>query len=151
MSESHDRRIHADALHRHNRINQTRRFKRQAVIMLASVTLGAVCTPYVLLDQQILQATGTYYQAVGKAWISKGTVANPIIKISYRGTDYSVSAHAVIAHPITGCRPAPLLPKSCMGAGSGSSGGWPAYSSYAGPLRSGASEPCKIALLPERG
>ena len=98
MSESHDRRIHADALRRHNRINQTRRVKRQAGIMLASVTLGAVCTPYVLLDQQILRATGTYYQAMGKAWLSNGTVANPTIKISYRGTDYSVSAHAVVAH-----------------------------------------------------
>lgn len=98
MSESPDRRIHADALRRHNRINQTRRFKRQVGIMLASVTLGAVCTPYVLLDQQILRATGTYYQAMGKAWLSNGTVANPTIKISFRGTDYSVSAHAVVAH-----------------------------------------------------
>lgn len=98
MNQSHDRRIHADALRRHNRINQAQRFKRQAGIMLASITLGAVGTPYVLLDRQALQAAGTYAQAKMKAWVSEGTVANPTIRISYQGADYSVPAHAVIAH-----------------------------------------------------
>jgi hypothetical protein len=96
MSQSHDRRIHADALRRHNRINQAKRFKRQAAIMLASIALGAVATPYVQLDPEVLQATGSYTQAKMKVWASEGTVANPTIKISYEGADYSVSAHAVI-------------------------------------------------------
>lgn len=98
MNQPHDRRAHADALRRHNRINQAARFKRQAGIMLASIALGAVATPYVELDQQTMRATGTYAQAQATAWFAKGTVANPTVKIRSEGADYLVPARAVIAH-----------------------------------------------------
>ena len=42
MSQHQDRRIHADALRRHYRFSQAKRFKRQAVIMMASVALGGL-------------------------------------------------------------------------------------------------------------
>lgn len=98
MNQPHDRRAHADALRRHNRINQAARFKRQAGIMLASIALGAVAKPYVMLDRQTMQATGNYAQAQATAWFAQGTVANPTIKISYDGQAYVVPARAVIAH-----------------------------------------------------
>ena len=56
MNQPHDRRVHADALRRHNRINQGTRFRRQAGVMLASIAMGAVAAPYVVLDQQAMQA-----------------------------------------------------------------------------------------------
>ena len=46
MSQDSDRRTHADALRRHNRSNQSARFKRQGGIMLASIALGAIIMPY---------------------------------------------------------------------------------------------------------
>ncbi|WP_373488788.1 type IV secretion system DNA-binding domain-containing protein [Blastomonas sp.] len=98
MSQPHDRRAHADALRRHNRNNRAARFKRQAGIMLASIALGAVAAPYVMLDRQTVRATGTYVQAQAAAWFAQGTVANPTIRISYEGADYIVPARAVIAH-----------------------------------------------------
>lgn len=99
MTKTHDRRAHADALRRHNRINQANRFKRQAGIMLASIALGAVATPYVMLDPQTVEATGTYAQAEAKLWFAKGTVADPAITINYAGRAYAVPARAVIGHP----------------------------------------------------
>ncbi|WP_174275021.1 type IV secretion system DNA-binding domain-containing protein [Sphingomonas bacterium] len=99
MSQPHDRRIHADALRRHNRINQVRRFKRQVGIMLASVALGAVAAPYVMLDPQTVQSTGTYFQAKAKAWVFTGTVENPTIRINYKGQVYDALVQGVIAHP----------------------------------------------------
>jgi hypothetical protein len=98
MNQSHDRRAHADALRRHNRNNQTARFKRQAGIMLASIVLGAVATPYVMLDQQTMQATGTYALAKAKLWFAQGTVADPQIRMIQDGQAYTVPARAVIAH-----------------------------------------------------
>jgi hypothetical protein len=98
MSQPHDRRAHADALRRHNRINQAARFKRQAGVMLASIVLGAVAVPYVMLDQQTMQATGTYAQARATAWFAEGSIANPTVKIRSKGTDYLVPARAVILH-----------------------------------------------------
>ena len=98
MNQPHDRRAHADALRRHNRINQANRFKRQAGIMLASIALGAVATPYVIMDPQTMEATGTYAQAEAKLWFAKGTVADPAMRISYEGRAYAVPARAVIAH-----------------------------------------------------
>lgn len=99
MSLRHDRRIHADALRRHHRLDQSQRFKRQAGVMLAAIALGAIAAPFVILDPPTLQATATYYQAKAKAWFGTGTAADPTISISYEGANYSVSARAVAAHP----------------------------------------------------
>ena len=96
MTQPHDRRIHADALRRQHRSNQWSRFQRQAGAMLASIVLGAMAAPYVMLAPPTLAATTSFYQATAKAWIANGTVANPTIKIKGQGEVY---AHAVIAHP----------------------------------------------------
>ncbi len=98
MNQFHDRRAHADALRRHNRNNQTARFKRQTGIMLASIVLGAVATPYVMLDQQTMQATGTFGLAKAKLWFAQGTVADPDIRLIQDGQAYTVPARAVVAH-----------------------------------------------------
>ncbi|PKP95596.1 MAG: conjugal transfer protein TraD [Alphaproteobacteria bacterium HGW-Alphaproteobacteria-14] len=102
MNQSHDRRAHADALRRHNRNNQAARFRRQAGIMLASIAMGAVATPYVVLDQQAMQAAGTYAVAKAKLWFAQGTVVDPAIMISQDGQAYAVPARAVAAHPYYG-------------------------------------------------
>jgi len=95
-AQPHDRRIHADALRRQHRNNQWSRFQRLAGAMLASIALGAMAAPYVMLAPQALTATTSFYQATAKAWIADGTVANPTIRIEGQGEVY---AHAVIAHP----------------------------------------------------
>ena len=98
MTRPHDRRAHADALRRQNRINQGQRFQRQAGAMLAAVALGAVAVPYMAMDSQALSAAGTYYKAEAVAWFAQGTVANPTVKVTIAGADYVVAADAVIAH-----------------------------------------------------
>jgi hypothetical protein len=102
MNQSHDRRAHADALRRHNRHNQAARFRRQGNVMLASIALGAVATPYVLLDQHTMQAAGTYAVAKAKLWFAQGTVVDPALTISLDGQAYAVPARAVAAHPYYG-------------------------------------------------
>ncbi len=102
MNQSHDRRAHADALRRHNRKNQAARFRRQTGIMLASIAMGAVATPYIALDQQAMQAAGTYAVAKAKLWFAQGTVVAPTITISLDGKAYAVPARAVAAHPYFG-------------------------------------------------
>ena len=99
MSQPHDRRVHADALRRHSLLSQTRRLKRQAVIMLASVALGGLAYPSLLLDRQTVQATGTYLQASAKIMLVSGAITDPPIQINYGGREYEVSARAVTAHP----------------------------------------------------
>lgn len=96
MTQPNDRRIHADALRRQHRSNQWYRFQRQAGAMLASIVLGAMAAPYVMLAPQTLAATTSFYQATATAWIADGTVANPTIRIKGQGEVY---AHAVIADP----------------------------------------------------
>lgn len=96
QAQAHDHRIHADALRRRHRDSQWSWFKQQIGIMLASVALGAVVTPYAMLDAPVLQATASYYYASAKAWIVDGAVAYPTIRIEGQG---EVFAHAVIAHP----------------------------------------------------
>ena len=99
MNRIDDRRVHADALRRQRLGNQATRFKRQAGIMLASIALGAVGTPYLLLSPQTFQATGTYFAAKAKLWITSGVAADAPIRISFAGHSYEASARAVIAHP----------------------------------------------------
>lgn len=97
MSRAEDRRVHADALRRQRLGHQAARFKRQAIIMMASTTLGAVGLPYVMLTPQSLQATGTWYAAKAKLWFT-GAAADAPIRISVAGRSYDASARAVIAH-----------------------------------------------------
>lgn len=97
MTQSNDRRIHADALRRHHRLSQWQRFKRQVGVMLASVALGVVGAPYAMLDEDEQWATGVYAYARGALWIAFSP--DPAIKVTYEGAQYSVPARAVVAHP----------------------------------------------------
>lgn len=99
MNQPHDRRAHADALRRHNRNNQFARFRRQTGIMLASIALGAVATPYVMLDQQAIKTAGTYAIAKAKLWFAQGSVVDPAMTINVDGQAYAVPARAVVGHP----------------------------------------------------
>lgn len=98
MSQSHDRRAHADAVRRHNRDNQAARFKRQAGVMLASIALGAITVPYGMLDRQEVQAASEYAVAKAKLWLASGTAVEPAVTISQDGQAYAVPARAVVAY-----------------------------------------------------
>lgn len=52
-----------------------------------------------MLEPQTVKATGTFVQVEAKAWVFKGALASPTIRISYEGRAYDVSAHAFTAHP----------------------------------------------------
>ena len=97
MIQSHDRRIHADALRRHHRLSQWQRFKRQVGVMLASVALGVVGAPYAMLDKDEQWAIGVYAYARGAVWIAFDD--DPAISVTYEGRQYSVPAGDVVAHP----------------------------------------------------
>ena len=99
MTRDRDQRIHADALRRHWRSNQARRFKRHAIILAGSIALGGLALPYLMLTPATMQATGTWYVARLKTWISSGTAADPGIMIGGGGERYEASARAVAAHP----------------------------------------------------
>jgi hypothetical protein len=116
MNHDSDRRTHADALRRHNRNNQTVRFKRQAGIMLASIALGAITLPYAMLDKEVLQAAGTYHLASAKLWFAEGSVVKPTIVIRIDGIDYAAPTDAVVAHPFYRDRADAVLAKFKMGA-----------------------------------
>ncbi|WP_447953182.1 type IV secretion system DNA-binding domain-containing protein [Sphingopyxis chilensis] len=98
MSEHHDRRLHADTLRRHYRNSQTRRFKRQVAIMAASIALGGLAAPYLMLDPKILQATGTWHHAKLLTWFAGAAGGDPGMKIRDGETYYLVSARAVAGH-----------------------------------------------------
>src|SRR3546814_14960824 len=99
MMRDRDRRIHADALRRHWRSNQARQFKRHAIILAGSIALGGLALPYLMLTPATMQATGTWYVARLKTWISSGTDADPGVMIGGGGERYEASARAVAAHP----------------------------------------------------
>lgn len=99
MSHPYDRRVHADALRRHSRLNQTQRFKRQMVILLVSVALGGIAYPSLLLDRPTVEATGTYLRAKAKILLVSGAIADAPLQISYDGREYEASARSVAAHP----------------------------------------------------
>lgn len=99
MMRDQDRRIHADALRRHWRSNQARRFKRHAIILAGSIALGGLALPYLMLTPATMQATGTWYVARLKTWISSGTEAEPSVIISQGGERYEASARVVAAYP----------------------------------------------------
>ncbi|MEO8723980.1 MAG: type IV secretion system DNA-binding domain-containing protein, partial [Sphingobium sp.] len=89
---------HADALRRHNRNTHAARFKRQAGIMLATIVLGAVATPYVMLDKDEQWSSGVYAYAKTALWFSAGVSASPVLNITYHGAKYRVPARAVVAN-----------------------------------------------------
>lgn len=99
MNPSHDRRIHADALRRHDRANRAARLKRQAGVILSIIALGAVAVPKMLLDEDMLEAATTYYKAKAIAWFAQGTVANPTIRMKMAGVEYVVSTAAITERP----------------------------------------------------
>lgn len=99
MTERPDRRIHADALRRHNRINRAARFKRQVAIMMAMVGLGALSMPYMMQTEDERWAVGVYAHARGAVWIASGAEAEPEITVTYKGSKYAVPARNVVASP----------------------------------------------------
>jgi type IV secretory pathway TraG/TraD family ATPase VirD4 len=99
MSQPHDRRVHADALRRHSLLNQTRRLKRHAGVMLASVALGGIAYPSLLLDRQTVQATGIYLQARIELALVSGAMADLPLRINYGEREYEASAQSVAVHP----------------------------------------------------
>ncbi|MBO9581116.1 MAG: type IV secretion system DNA-binding domain-containing protein [Sphingobium sp.] len=95
MTQSHDRRIHADALRRHHRLSQWERLKRQVGIMLASIALGALGAPYAMLDRDEQWAIGAFAYARGALWIALRP--DPEIHVTYKGVQHRVPARAVVA------------------------------------------------------
>lgn len=95
MSQSSDRRIHADALRRHHRLSQRQRFKRQVGVVLASVALGVVGAPYAMLDKDEQWAIGVYAYARGALWFAFSP--DPVITVTYAERQYRVPARAVVA------------------------------------------------------
>src|SRR3546814_10654791 len=95
MTQPHDRRIHADALRRHHRLSQWQRFKRQVGVMAAFVALGAIGAPYSMLDKDEQWAIGVYAYAQGALWIAFSP--DPVIIVTYEGSQYRVPARAVVA------------------------------------------------------
>ena len=84
-SQPHDRRIHADALRQQYRKSQWDRFKRQVGIMAASVALGAVAVPYVMLDEDRTDAIAAYATAKVKLAATFGRNADAPISIRFQG------------------------------------------------------------------
>jgi hypothetical protein len=100
MTHHHDRRIHADALHKQRLGSAAARFKRQVGAMLASVALGGMVMPYMLLDRDARVAASAWYWARTKLWFLSGTVADTGIDIHIQGrTLKDRSARGVIASP----------------------------------------------------
>jgi uncharacterized RmlC-like cupin family protein len=72
MSQFHDRRIHADALRKHQRFNAAKRFQRLTGTMLMSVAAGALCQPYVAMDRQELWTAGVHAYARTAVLVTTG-------------------------------------------------------------------------------
>lgn len=99
MSESHDRRLHAETLRRHHRHSQMGRFKRHIVIMLSSIALGALAAPYLMLDPSTLQASGTYWHAKTMSWFAVDPTVHPTMTVRYQGADYLVPLQTIVTDP----------------------------------------------------
>lgn len=96
MTQPHDRRIHADALHRQHRESQFHRFRRQAAAMLAITALGAAIAPFALLDENARRAAGNYAYAQGALWLAESFTETPTIRLPFTETAHPIPARAVI-------------------------------------------------------
>lgn len=100
MTRADDRRHHADALRKHHLSTQGARLKRQTIVMLASVALGGVGLPNMMLGRDAMLATGNYYWARIKLWAVSGSEADTGIDVHYPNyVGKGRSARQIIAHP----------------------------------------------------
>ena len=100
MTRHDDRRNHADALRKHHLSAQGARLKRQTIVMLASVALGGLGLPNMMLGRDAMLATGTYYWAKTKLWAVSGWEADTGIDVHYPDhVEEGRSARQIIAHP----------------------------------------------------
>lgn len=99
MTEPQDRRLHAESLRRHDRLSRSRRLKRHALVMLCSVALGGLASPWLMLDAHQMQACGTYVHARLLGWLSAGRGGDPDMTLRYPDGDEVVSVQAVTRHP----------------------------------------------------
>ena len=97
MTEPHDRRLHAEMLRRQGRYSQTRRLKRHLAIMLSSVALAGLGSPWLMLSTPALQSSGAWCRAKILIWFA--TSHDPGMTIRHEEADYRVSARALAAHP----------------------------------------------------
>ena len=111
MTQHLDRRAHADAVRRQNRFNQAARWRRQAGIMLASIALGAMFVPSLLLSAEAKHEAAIYRMAQVKAWFAQGAVSDPTLTIDdnivptsviIERDDYREAAEAMLAEAIGG-------------------------------------------------
>lgn len=100
MTGSPDRRIHADALRKQQHGSIATRLKRHAIAMLASIALGGMAGPYLLLPPDTIAATGTYQWARIKLWAVSTWASDTAVDVR-RGNqiDKDRSARQIIAHP----------------------------------------------------
>src|SRR3546814_17560529 len=63
--------------------------------MAASIALGGLAAPYLMLDPKILQATGTWHHAKLLTWFAGAAGGDPGMKIRDGETYYLVSARPV--------------------------------------------------------
>jgi hypothetical protein len=100
MTRPDDRRNHADALRKHHLSTQGARLKRQALVMLASVALGGLALPNMMLGRDAMLATGTFYWARTKLWAVSGWEADTGIDVRFPDhIEEGRSARQIIAHP----------------------------------------------------
>jgi len=100
MTRPDDRRNHADALRKHHLSTQGARLKRQALVMLASVALGGLALPNMMLGRDAMLATGTFYWARTKLWAVPGWEADTGIDVRFPDRiEEGRSARQIIAHP----------------------------------------------------
>jgi len=100
VTRADDHRNHADALRKHHLSTQGARFKRQTIVMLASIALGGLALPNMMLGRDVMLATGTYYWAKTKLWAVSGWEADTGIDVHYPDhVEEARSARQIIAHP----------------------------------------------------
>src|SRR3546814_14664344 len=67
-------------------------------IMAASIALGGLAAPYLMLDPKIMQATGTWHHAKLLTWFAGAAGGDPGMKIRDGETYFLVSAREVASH-----------------------------------------------------